>query len=416
MKHGGQTPGYATGVPETDVSMNGALFLLTVNFLIAQLFCVFFLIISKRSRIPAAGRWFAAAFAVASLSAIFEVIIRYADVDRLASFGAFSSLFGAIFMIRLGLGRLYAVPLNVMATASIVGASLTLNLLIYDLPRSTVLHSLGYQLPFAVAELICAAAVYRSGRRETADLTLMGLLSLTAAHFVSKAYFAVSFGAGKDAQAYLASTYALVSQSLGAVLVIATGLTLLAVIVVDIMDDAKASSEIDPLSGLFNRRGFNERVAQILGRPLSAYPHCVILCDLDHFKAVNDTYGHAAGDEVIISFARMLREHAPPGAICARFGGEEFAVFLTSTGETTGDLFAQGLRNTFSSMAFPGLPDAVRLTSSFGVAALSDGEIIADAINKADGALYDAKKSGRNRVNRTRHDAAIDFEQWQAQA
>lgn len=76
---------------------------------------------------------------------------------------------------------------------------------------------------------------------------------------------------------------------------------------VEIMDDAKANSEIDPLSGLLNRRGFNERVNRILSRPMAAYPHWVILCDLDHFKAVNDTYGHAAGDQVITSLARMLK-------------------------------------------------------------------------------------------------------------
>ena len=144
--------------------MNGALFLLTVNFLIAQLFCVFFLVIARRSRIPSAGRWFAAAFAVASFSAIFEVIIRYADFDRLASFGAFSSLLGALLMIRIGLGRLYAVPSNVMTMTALIGASLTLNLLIYDLPRGTLYHSLGYQLPFIVAELMSAAAIPQSHR------------------------------------------------------------------------------------------------------------------------------------------------------------------------------------------------------------------------------------------------------------
>ncbi|MCV9996939.1 GGDEF domain-containing protein [Pararhizobium sp. YC-54] len=397
--------------------MNGALFLLTVNFLIAQLFCVFFLVISRRSRIPSAGRWFAAAFAVASLSAICEVVIRHADIDRLASFGAFSSVLGALLMIRIGLGRLYGVPANAMAMTVLFGASLVLNLMIYDLPRGTLSHSLGYQMPFAIAELICAIAVYRSGRRETADQILIALLLLTAANFVSKVYFSVIFSGGSTAQAYLGSTYALVSQSLSAVLVVSTGLTLLAVIVVEIMDDAKANSEIDPLSGLLNRRGFDVRVRQILARPMSAYPHSVIVCDLDHFKAVNDTYGHAAGDQVIQSFGRMLAGHAPPEAVCSRFGGEEFAIFLPSTGEATGYLFAQGLRNSFSSLAFAGLPDTVRLTASFGVCALAaPGDSITEAINGADAALYGAKNSGRNRVNRARRAAAANQGEWQAQA
>lgn len=397
--------------------MNGALFLLTVNFLIAQLFCVFFVIISRRSRVPSAGRWFAGAFAVASFAAIFEVTIRFGDIDRLAAFGAFSSLLLALLMIRIGLGKLYNVPVNVVPITIFLAMSLALNLSIYDLPRGSLWHSLGFQLPFAIAELISAVAVYRSGRREAADVTLMALLVLTAAHFVSKVYFAIAFAGGTDAQSYLSSPFALISQSLGAVLVVSTGLTLLAVIVVEIMDDAKANSEIDPLSGLFNRRAFNEKAGRILNRPLSSYPHCLILCDLDHFKSVNDTYGHSAGDQVILSFARMLTQNAPPGAICARLGGEEFAVFLPSTDEASGYLFAQGLRNTFSSLSFSGLADSVRLTASFGITELTaSDETMADVIERADGALYDAKKSGRNRVSRRGRPDVATIEEWQAQA
>lgn len=145
--------------------MSGALLLLTVNFLIAQLFCVFFLVISKRSRIPEAGRWFALSFAVASLSAVCEFIIRFTEFDRIASFGAFSSVLFALFMIRLGIGRLYALPVNVFLSGWFFAVSLAVNLLIFDLPRSTLGHALGYQLPFFVAAFASALAVYRSGRR-----------------------------------------------------------------------------------------------------------------------------------------------------------------------------------------------------------------------------------------------------------
>ncbi|WP_275782747.1 GGDEF domain-containing protein [Pararhizobium gei] len=397
--------------------MNGALFLLTVNFLIAQLFCVFFVIISRRSPVPSAGRWFAGAFFVASLAAVFEVTIRYGGIDRFASFGAFSSLLVALLMIRIGLGKLYNVPTDVISITVFLALSLAVNLSIYDLPRGGLWHSLGYQLPFSIAELIAAGTVYRSGRRAAPDLTLMALLIVTAVHFASKIYFAVAFAGGSDAQSYLSSTYALVSQSLGAVLVVSTGLTLLAVIVVEIMDEAKANAEVDPLSGLFNRRAFHEKIGQILKRPVSAYPHCMLLCDLDHFKAVNDTYGHAAGDQVIQFFARMIAVNSPSGAICSRLGGEEFAIFLPSTDETTGYLFAQGLRNNFSSLSFPALPDSVRLTASFGVAVMTaSSQTIADAIGRADGALYDAKKSGRNRVSRDARPNVTNFDQWQSQA
>ncbi len=381
--------------------MGGAFFLLTVNFLIAQLFCVFFLVIAKRSRIPEAGRWFALSFAVASLSALFELAIRFADFDRLASFGAFSSVLAALFMIRLGIGRLYSIPVNIVLAGWFFAVSLAVNLMIFDLPRSTPLHAFGYQSPFFVAAIVSALAIYRSGRRERADLILMALLTATALQFLFKVYFIVTFGAGADAQSYLASAYALISQSLSAVLVVSIGLTLLAVLVVEIMDDAKARSETDPLSALYNRRGFNERVAGILARPVAAYPHCLVVCDIDHFKAVNDTHGHQVGDQVIAAFGAMLNDRAPREAICARLGGEEFAIFLPSAGETIGYLFAQGLRSSFAGLSISGIPRSEPLTASFGVCELANAnDLIADVMRRADAALYSAKKSGRNRVNR----------------
>lgn len=381
--------------------MNGALFLLIVNFLIAQLFCVFFLVIAGRSRFPAAARWFAGAFATASLAAIFEMLIRIDDLDRLWAFCAFSSLLLGVYFIRVGIGHIYSFPINVGGALLLFGLSLTVNLAIFDLPRNSWAHALGYQLPFFIVEVVSALAVYRSGRRAVADKTLMILLMLTGLHFLSKSYFAVIM-AGPDAKAYLSTAYALVSQSLGAILVVSTGLTLLAVIVVEIMDEAKFRSEVDPLSSLLNRRGFFERVNQVLARPIGAFPHCVVLIDIDHFKAVNDTYGHFSGDQVIVRLAQTLLEQAPADAICARLGGEEFAVFLPSTGDATGYLYAQAVRGNFSAQKFAGMPDDVRLTASFGVCLMKDArEPIDTILHLADNALYEAKRSGRNRVVRS---------------
>ncbi len=259
----------------------------------------------------------------------------------------------------------------------------------------------GISFRFFVAAFASALAVYRSGRREKADLLLMGLLSATALQFLFKVYFSVTFGAGADAQSYLGSAYALISQSLSAVLVVSIGLTLLAVLVFEIMDEAKARSETDPLSALYNRRGFNERVARILARPVVTYPHCLIVCDIDHFKRVNDTHGHQVGDQVISAFGAMLIDRTPPEAICGRLGGEEFAIFLPRADEATGSLFAQGLRSEFASLSIPGIPEHQQLTASFGVCALTDAnELFTDVMRRADAALYSAKKSGRNRVNR----------------
>lgn len=397
--------------------MSAALFLLTVNFLIAQLFCVFFLIVSKRCRTPSAGRWFGLAYCVASLSALCELAIRYADFDRLASFGAFSSLLTALFMIRIGVGRLYAVPVNVIPSGFFFAVSLTVNLLIYDLPRSTWQHAAGYQLPFFAVMLASALAIYRSGRRRPGDIILTGLMFVTALQFLAKVYFNVTFGAGPDAQAYAGSPYALISQSLGAVLIVSVGMTLLAVLTVEIMDEAREQSEIDPLSLLYNRRGFDARVARILARPITPLPHTLVLCDIDLFKSVNDTYGHVTGDRVISALGRMFMERAPSDAVCARLGGEEFAVFLPGANETVGYLFAQGLRTSFSLLAVPGIPSDARLTASFGVCTLEHVSDHFEAVmQRADAALYEAKRSGRNRVNRAIEPAPSTTIEFRAKA
>src|SRR5690606_38771578 len=101
--------------------------------------------------------------------------------------------------------------------------------------------------------------------------------------------------AGTTAKDYITTDYSLISQSATGVMVVAAGLMLLSVLVLEIMADERTNSELDALSSLLNRRGFENRVMSLL-REMPHGPHSVILCDLDHFKKINDTYGHHCGD------------------------------------------------------------------------------------------------------------------------
>ncbi|UHS62976.1 GGDEF domain-containing protein [Agrobacterium vaccinii] len=130
------------------------------------------------------------------------------------------------------------------------------------------------------------------------------------------------------------------------------------------------------------------------GKPGAVHPHAVIICDLDHFKSINDTYGHHIGDLVIQSFGELLRNYAPATSATGRIGGEEFAVFLPSTPLDTALSLAQTLRKATTTIE--GLP--LRPTASFGVASLSAASDLQDAYRRADKALYEAKNSGRDRV------------------
>ncbi|WFU49192.1 GGDEF domain-containing protein [Sinorhizobium terangae] len=378
--------------------MGGAISLLAVNFIVAQIFAVAFLIIAAKSRSSRPAIWIAACFFVASLSAVFEAVLPFSAFPRLFAIAAFASVLGGFSLLRVGLGLHYDVPVRPALLAAFFIASVIVDLVIYDLPRGTFQHAFFYQMPFFLIQAWSASAIVRSRRQNYADRTLLCLLVLSAIYYLAKIYAAVAAGSGTTAADYVSSPFALISQALGAMLIVGTGLAMLGVMVKDIIDDARASSEIDALSDLYNRRGFVERLAPMLERRGTVNPGALILTDLDHFKQVNDSYGHHAGDEVIRRFSRLLRDLMPSRAVAGRLGGEEFAVFLPLTDLSEARVLAHGIRAAMASMQIDGLPERATVTASFGVAAVAVNEPLELAMQRADKALYAAKAAGRNRV------------------
>jgi diguanylate cyclase (GGDEF)-like protein len=218
---------------------------------------------------------------------------------------------------------------------------------------------------------------------------------ITGLHFYAKAGLAIAAGAGRTARDYVHTNYALISQSATAVLVVAVGLTLLAKLILEIMSDQRDESDTDTLSDLANRRGFDRRVRSILANSPDG-PHAVVLCDLDNFKSINDTFGHHVGDIVIREFGRQLREYSPLAAAAGRIGGEEFAILLPNTQIDAAVQFAQRMRS--ATMRLPRLPEGLKVTASFGICSLGSVSELDDAYRQADTALYMAKNAGRNRV------------------
>ena len=162
--------------------------------------------------------------------------------------------------------------------------------------------------------------------------------------------------------------------------------------------DLKGQSETDSLSGLLNRHGFDMTIKGLRAQSDNTAPTSVILCDLDHFKSVNDEYGHFAGDRVIAAFGRLIRAGLREGDICGRFGGEEFCIYLRNSDLRAARLFAEWLRVAFAATSYPELKNTVRFTASFGVTEVLANERIEDAYKRADAALYQAKRDGRNCV------------------
>lgn len=160
----------------------------------------------------------------------------------------------------------------------------------------------------------------------------------------------------------------------------------------DITSDELA--KIDPLTGLYNRRELDAIFQDLYVNAIAKNePLAVILADIDHFKSINDTYGHKEGDDVIVRFAGLLRSCTRNSDVCARWGGEEFIVFLPCTELTTAFEIAERIRQAALSDLHI---DEHIISCSFGVAVLEKGETTDDLFKRVDGYLYRAKENGRN--------------------
>ncbi|QKQ25821.1 GGDEF domain-containing protein [Candidatus Reidiella endopervernicosa] len=158
----------------------------------------------------------------------------------------------------------------------------------------------------------------------------------------------------------------------------------------------------DGLTGLHNHRFFIERLGEEMHRAQrSCSPLTLLMVDLDHFKQVNDTHGHLVGDAVLEESARVIRKHMRIADEAGRYGGEEFSVALPDTDLEGGEMLAERLLQSLREMSIT-LPDGSELliTASVGVAQWNGREEISMLIDHADKALYEAKRSGRNRVCR----------------
>jgi diguanylate cyclase (GGDEF)-like protein len=164
---------------------------------------------------------------------------------------------------------------------------------------------------------------------------------------------------------------------------------------------SEALAHTDPLTGLVNRRRFDERLAEALtGAVGIRAPFSLVLADLDHFKRVNDTYGHPAGDAVLVELARRLEARRRADDTLARLGGEEFALLVARADKAGATAAAERVRRDIGARPFV-LDDGVRLdlTVSLGVATYpDDGGDAATLLARADEALYRAKHGGRDRV------------------
>jgi len=173
----------------------------------------------------------------------------------------------------------------------------------------------------------------------------------------------------------------------------------------------KNAASVDPLTGMFNRRGFAEACARVIEREASAgRPVCVMIFDIDHFKSINDRFGHPAGDEILKLFATVVVNGLRLSDLSGRIGGEEFAALLPCPLEE-GVVAAERVREAFEASGIVCEEGAVDTTVSIGVAGGPAGTELEVLLAAADTALYQAKRSGRNRVEAA-EELPLSLENW----
>ncbi|ANN79086.1 GGDEF domain-containing protein [Bordetella flabilis] len=270
------------------------------------------------------------------------------------------------------------------------------------------IQNFGYGLVlFATA---VRARQWRRGR--LVDRVLFWILLVFALQFFPRTLLTIGFTAPATARAFADSVFWQTLQLSLAVLGTGLALTMLAACVADIIEDLRRERDADGLTELLNRRAFQERVtahlrtmAAATGRRGTAAggapqrsPGALVLCDVDHFKAINDRHGHAAGDKVLRGIANVLRCTTRANDIVGRLGGEEFGIFLPGAAVQEACAFAARLKEEIAGCEFMLGGARAFVTASFGVSDTQGADSWEALYRRTDALLYDAKRNGRNRV------------------
>ncbi|VWX56830.1 GGDEF domain-containing protein [Sphingorhabdus sp. 109] len=253
-----------------------------------------------------------------------------------------------------------------------------------------------------VAAILLALALpplWKAGEK-VIDGVLFGVIATVALIFVARIVVVYYLhGLSLTEQSYSQSEYAWIFHFTSGICALALAVVLLYAAGLDMVWHFHGQSNRDPLTGLLNRRGlkalFNASADQ---HPNGDLTRAVILFDIDHFKRVNDEYGHAAGDKVLQRVAKTASGLCQEQAEVARTGGEEFAILTGWIPFDSAQQLAQHICDSLRFVAHPELAADHKVTASFGLVALANGDSLNDAMDRADQALYQAKRNGRNQV------------------
>lgn len=345
-----------------------------------------------------AGRYWGMGFIAAALGFATPIVLVEAPIELRAVLAEIC-FFSAFFSYGHAVYRRFEVPAAVVPRAFftlICLAALSYVIVIAEDLRTELIAS---DLGCAFLLVVPLWSVRKSLRRPI-DRLLGLMVGLVVFDNTSRALgMLVLTGSGTypSLDSFFASDYAFFTQVTASVFGFLLALTVLGTVMLDVIAQHRYAADHDPMTDILNRRGFERAIPDFTRENFLA--GAVIVCDIDHFKLVNDRFGHAAGDTVIVGLAAALRNGLPGDAIAARFGGEEFVAFLPGVTLAEAGVLANAIRLTFAARDWREGGISQQITASFGVSSTARGDhSMHDAIGRADACLYAAKSDGRNQV------------------
>jgi diguanylate cyclase (GGDEF)-like protein len=320
------------------------------------------------------------------------------DFNRVPS--NFSFLLAAMTMAMAILQR-YRVPVPHLLMAIIIAVGMAGQVWFLWISPNIAIRIYFVSSSLGAIFLLIAIRLYRVEKPHLIDHLLLWTVSAAAANFILRPLLiAWLVGLQGDAENFQHSIYWTTVQFTQAMMSIMVALTLMVSVAIDLMNELRQRANTDQLSGLLNRRGFEEQAAEAL-RISALHERSVVLliADIDHFKHINDTYGHAVGDKVISMFGNLVALTAGAGSVAGRIGGEEFAILIPGADVGAGRAYAERLRNDLPATSGAQLPAELRPTISLGLHVDSCRVSLHELLASADAALYEAKRSGRDRVS-----------------
>lgn len=259
-----------------------------------------------------------------------------------------------------------------------------------------ILVNMGYGVMFAMG----AATLLAGRRREIFDIAIIVMVGLQAADFLMRPTLTLMFERTIPAGEYRESIYYSLIGLVLAVKAVASTMVLFGATISEWMAMLRESSQRDALTGLNNRAAFEQEMQEMLSRAHSeGRSVSLVVADIDHFKQVNDIWGHQAGDQAISGFGRLIQETVRGCDIAGRVGGEEFCIAVWNCPNEPAVRLAERIRVALARLEHGEIGGDIRLTASLGVATAREGESYERLFSRADEALYRAKNGGRNRVD-----------------